>query len=81
MRKPKACNVPPLAGNWRDSWKPGWVVHEGKVYSMAEWTEATGITAQLIGFRLHKLGWSEHDAMTKSPHTPYRPTFGADKQV
>jgi len=68
----------PEPHNYRDSWKPMWVVHEGRVIPMSEWQAATGISTRMINFRLHVLGWSEADAMTKPPLTPWRADAGLE---
>lgn len=71
----------PHAYNHRDTWKPDWIVHEGKVWMMADWTSETAITPRLISFRLHVLGWSEHDALTIRPETKYRDLAGHQRDV
>lgn len=54
----------PKLQNWTDRWAPQWIVFDGKVWKMKDWTAATGITPKMIAFRLHWLGWSEEDALT-----------------
>lgn len=50
--------------NWAEPWSPDFIIHEGKVWSIVEWTAATGISGQMIGVRLHKFGWNDLEALT-----------------
>ncbi|MEG3162982.1 hypothetical protein U1701_00060 [Sphingomonas sp. PB2P19] len=55
--------------SWIDPWAPGWIVFEGKVWTMAAWKEATGISGRMIGFRLHRLNWQLEEALTLDSNT------------
>lgn len=35
--------------------------------------------SRMIGYRLHELGWSEYDALTKGPRTRYAEDCVCDK--
>ena len=45
-----------------------WITHGKRTLSAVEWSEITGIRAQVICYRIN-IGWSIFDALTIIPHT------------
>jgi hypothetical protein len=54
---------PRRLGDWSEAWVPDYVVYEGRVWSMAAWTAATGISGHMIGDRIHRQGWDDCRAL------------------
>lgn len=43
------------------------ITHDGRTMCLAEWAEAAGMTTQVLGDRIGKLGWNFSEAISRPP--------------
>lgn len=61
---PENCKWIPMSLQQRNTSRSRWITANGETHTLVEWSEITGISADVIKDRLIKLGWSEQEAVT-----------------
>lgn len=65
--EPNNCRWIPMSEQMRNRRNNRWITANGETRLLEDWSKLTGINKTTIFHRIVRMGWSEQDAVTKSP--------------